>query len=153
MGRFDHADPGGALLFDYLIAQRLHPRPVDLRPEMMFGVVSVVKPDPVVELVIAAHAPRNRLVRISAVMPVITVQIRQAVAEIPKRQKKTDVTPVQNAEDDESANERGELDTPQNASRGFLRFNSLKTVLGSSRKKLKKVYANGCSASPSSPCL
>src|SRR5437868_2911076 len=43
--------------------------------------------------------------------------------------------------------------TPQKASRGSLRFSSWNSVFGSSRKKLKKAYLNGCSASPSWPCL
>jgi hypothetical protein len=44
--------------------------------------------------VVRAHPPGNRLVRIAAVMTVIPVQIRQAMAKVPKRQKKTDVVPV-----------------------------------------------------------
>ena len=91
---FNHAHPGRALLVDDLIPQGLHSRPVRLRPEMMFGVVTVIKPSPVVKLVVRAHAPGDRLVRIAAVMTVIPVQIRQAVAKVPKRQKKTDVVPV-----------------------------------------------------------
>jgi len=126
----DHADPGGTLLIDYLVTQRLHPGPMDLWPEMMLGVVTVIKPDPVIELVIAAHAPRNRLVRISAVMPVVPVQIRQAVAKVPKRQKKTDVTPVQNAQDDESSNKRCEFeDSPKRLARIFP-FQFLENGLG-----------------------
>src|SRR5438105_4538818 len=43
---FNHAHPGRALLVDDLIAQGLYSRPVHLRPEMMFGVVTVTKPSP-----------------------------------------------------------------------------------------------------------
>ena len=42
-------------------------------------------------------------------MAVITVQIREAVAEIPKRQKKTDVMPVKDAEDNKCAHKHCEL--------------------------------------------
>ena len=105
----DHAHAGGALLLDDLIAERLHPGPMHLRPEMMLGVVAVVEPDPVVELVVAAHAPGDRLVGIAAVVPVVAVQIGKAVAEVIKRKKETNVVPVQNAEDDEGRDEKRQL--------------------------------------------
>ena len=72
----------------------------------MFRVVAVVEPSPVIQLAVSAHAPRNRLVRIAAVMPIVTVQIREAVAKVPKRQKETDVMPVKNAQDNERCDER-----------------------------------------------
>ena len=71
--------------------------------------VAVVEPTPVIELPIGTHAPCDRLVRFAAVMAVITVQIREAVAEIPKRQKKTDVMPVKDAEDNKCAHKQCEL--------------------------------------------
>ena len=150
---FDDPHPSRVLLFNNLIAQCLHSRPMHLRPEMMFRVITVKEPSPVVKLPVSAYAPRDRLVRITSVMPIVSVQIREAVAKVPERQKKTDVTPVENTEDNKVRDERRSSKTPQKASRGSLRFNSLKTVLGSSRKKLRKVYASGCSASPSCPCL
>src|SRR4029077_20035343 len=70
--------------------KRFHFRPVNFGPEMMFGVVAVVEEEPIIKLVVAAHAPRDRFVRISAIMPVITVQVAKAVAEIPKRQEIND---------------------------------------------------------------
>ena len=63
--RFDDANPGGALLIHDLIAKRLHPRPMDFGAEMMFGVVAVEEPNPVVELVVAAHTPGDRFVGIA----------------------------------------------------------------------------------------
>jgi hypothetical protein len=69
---------------------------------MMFRVVAVVEPGPVVNLFITTHAPRDRLVRITSVMPIVSVQIREAVAQVPERQKKTDVTPVKNTENHKS---------------------------------------------------
>src|ERR1700736_5681406 len=82
--RFDDADAGGALLVDDLVAEGLHPGPMHFRPEMMFGVVAVKEPDPVIEFVVTAHAPRDRFVRVAAVMPVVTIQVGEAVAKIPK---------------------------------------------------------------------
>ena len=76
-----------------------------LRPEMMFGMVTIVEPRPVINLAIGAHAPGDRLVGIASVMPIVAVQIREAVAKIPKRQKETDVMPVQNTEDYKSRDE------------------------------------------------
>ena len=92
------------MLFDNPIAKCLHSGPMHLRSEMMLGVVAIKKPDPVVKLLVAAHAPRERLIRVPAIVPVVPVQVRKAVAEIPERQKKTDVTPVENSEDDERRN-------------------------------------------------
>src|SRR5215468_7426668 len=91
----DHTHPSLPLLLDNLIAERLHSRPVHLRPEMMFGVVAVVEPRPVIHFSVGAYAPCNRLIGIAPVMPVVTVQVREAMAKIPKRQKETDVMPVQ----------------------------------------------------------
>ena len=71
-----------ALLVDNLITKCLHSRPMHLWPEMMLGVVTVIEPGPVVELVITTHAPGNRLVWITAIMPIVAVQIRQAVAKV-----------------------------------------------------------------------
>src|SRR5215475_7879473 len=102
--------PGFALLLDDLIAQRLHSRPMHFWPEMMFGVIAVVKPSPVIKFAVGAHTPCNRLVGIATVMPVIAVQIGEAVAKIPKRQKETDVMPVQNTEDRKSRDEAHQLE-------------------------------------------
>src|SRR5437773_8818772 len=80
-----------------------------LRPEMMLRVVAIEEPSPIVELFVGAHSPRNRLVGVATVMPIVTVQIRETVAKVPKRQKKTDVTPVENAQDNERCDERDQL--------------------------------------------
>src|SRR5882724_7204093 len=116
----DDPHSGGALLLDNLIAKDLHPCPMHLRPEMMLRVVTVEEPSPVVEFFVGAHSPRNRLVGVAAVMPIVTVQVRQAVAKVPKRQKKTGVTPVENAQDYERCDERGQLkDSPKCFARIF----------------------------------
>src|SRR6266513_4668838 len=89
----DHAHSSLALLLNDLIAQRLHSRPMHLWPEMMFCVITVEEPRPVIELAVGADAPCNWFVWIAAVVAIVAVQIREAVAEIPKRQKETDVMP------------------------------------------------------------
>ena len=118
--RFDDANAGGALLVGDLIAEGLHPGPMHLGPEMMFGVVTVEEPDPVVELVVTAHAPGDRFVGITAVMAIVAVQIRQAVAKIPERQEKTDVAPIQNSENKKVRHEQCELgNSPERFARIF----------------------------------
>src|SRR6266536_3686330 len=120
MWNLNHLYSGGALLLDNLIAKHLHPCPMHLRPEMMLRVIAVEEPGPVVEFFVGAHSPRNRLVGVAAVMSIVTVQIREAVAKVPKRQKKTDVTPVENAQDNERCDERGQLkDSPKRFARIF----------------------------------
>src|ERR1700746_3563995 len=98
VGHFDDAHSSLALLLHDLVAQRLHSRPVHFWPEVVFCVVAVVKPGPIIQLAVGAHAPGDGLVRITAVMAIVAVQIRETVAEIPKRQKETDVMPVENTE-------------------------------------------------------
>ena len=110
----DYPHPGGTLLVDDLVVKGLHPRPMNFRPEMVFSMVTIIKPSPVVQLVVGAHAPGNRLVGIATVMPIVAVQVREAVTEVPERQKKTDVMPVENAENNEGRDERRELkDSPE----------------------------------------
>jgi hypothetical protein len=41
--------------------------------EMVFGVVAVIEPGPVVKFVIATHALGNRFIRIAAVMTIVAV--------------------------------------------------------------------------------
>src|SRR5262245_48625387 len=98
--------------------------------EMMFGVVAIVKPRPVIELTVGAHTPGNRLVWIAAVVPVVTVQIGEAVAKIPKRKKETDVMPVENTEDHKRCNEAHQLEhSPKRLAR-VLAFQFLEDGLG-----------------------
>ena len=95
----------------------------------MFGVVTVKKPSPVVEFAVGAHAPRNRLIRIATVMPIVAVQIRQAVAKIIEQQKETDVVPVENAEDHKSRDERREFEDSPKCLARILTFEFLKNRL------------------------
>ena len=110
MRHLDHAHASLALLLHDLITERLHSRPMHLWPEMMFRVVAVEEPNPVVELTVTAHAPRNRVVGISAIMPIVSVQIRQAVTKIIERQKETDVMPVKNTEYSKRRDEARQLE-------------------------------------------
>ncbi len=55
-------------------------------------------------------------------MPVVTVQVREAVAKVPEWQKETDVTPVQNSEDNKVRDERREL---KHSPKGFARIFAL----------------------------
>ena len=130
MWRLDHAHPCRALLMDNLVTKSLHSCPMDLRPEMMFGVVTVKKPSPVVEFAVGAHAPRNRLIRIATVMPIVAVQIRQAVAKVPEWQKETDVMPVKDTEDNKCANKQCELGYAPKRLARILPFQLFKHGLG-----------------------
>lgn len=110
----DYANTGGALLLHNQVAKLLHPGPVHFRPEMMLGVVAVIKPGPVVELVVAAHAPGEGFIRVSAVVAIIPVQIREAMAEVIKRNQETDVVPVEDSEHNERAHEQDKFgDSPE----------------------------------------
>src|SRR5438552_6391400 len=90
----DRADALLLLQIDNALAKLFHLRPMHLRPEMVLGVIAVVKEKPVIDFPVAAHTPRNRLVRVRAVMTVIAVQVTEAVAKIPKRQEKEHEPPV-----------------------------------------------------------
>src|SRR5947207_15794662 len=106
----DDAHSSLTLLFDDLIAKGLHSRPMHFWTEMMFCVVAIVKPGPVIDLAIGAHTPGNRLVGIASVMPIVAVQIREAVTKIPKRQEKTDVMPVKNTEHNKRGDKARQLE-------------------------------------------
>ena len=97
MWRLDHAHTGRALLIHNLITECLHSCPMDLRPKMMLGMVSIIKPGPIIQLVVAAHSPGERFVRIAAEVALIPIQVGEAVAEVIERQQETNVMPVQNA--------------------------------------------------------
>ena len=73
---------------------------------MMLGMEAVKKPDPIVKFIVATHSPGKRFVRVAAIMAVIAVEIGKAMAKVPERHKKTDVAPVEDAENDEGENEQ-----------------------------------------------
>ena len=75
----------------------------------MLRVVAIEEPNPVVELVVTADAPGDRLVGVAAVMPVVAVQVGQAMAEVPEANEKNNVVPIEDAESDERADEQDQL--------------------------------------------
>ena len=106
MRGFDHSNAGSTLMFHDLIPQRVHACPMHLWSEMMLRVIAVKEPDPIVKFVVTAHAPGKRLVGVTTIVPVVSVKVRKTMAEVPERKKKTDVTPVEGAENDEGENEQ-----------------------------------------------
>src|SRR5438034_6008240 len=75
-------------------AKFLHFSPVNLWTEMVLGVIAVVEEEPVIDFSVAAHSPRNRLVGVGSVVPVVAIQVTKTMAEIPERQEKQHETPV-----------------------------------------------------------
>ena len=94
MGVFNNARAFLFLQFPDLFSKFFHLRPMHLWPEMVFCVITVVKEEPVIDFSVAAYAPGNRFVGVRAVVTVITVQVTEAMAEIPKRQEKEHEPPV-----------------------------------------------------------
>ena len=91
----DRADAFLLLQIYYALAKVFHLRPMHFWTEMVLGVIAVVEEKPVVNLAVATHAPRDRLVWIAAVMTKKPVQIAEAMAEIKEGQKKeNDVAPI-----------------------------------------------------------
>lgn len=64
-----------------------HACPMDLGPEMVLGMITVIEKQPVVDSAVAAHAPGYWFIWIRSVMPVVAVKVTKAVPEIPERQK------------------------------------------------------------------
>src|SRR5207253_3484753 len=111
MGSLDDADAISFLPIRNLAMESFHFRPMHFRTEMMFGVVSVVEEKPIIDFPVAAHAPRHRFVRVRAIVPVIPIQITEAVAEIEKRQEiKKHVTPVEQEHHKQGGGERSQLE-------------------------------------------
>jgi hypothetical protein len=61
---------------------------------MVFGMVAIVKKKPVVQFVVRAYAPCDRLVGIAPVMEEIAVEVRATVPQIIERQKEEPKFPV-----------------------------------------------------------
>src|SRR5258705_8899972 len=109
MGRADNPRSIALLSFMNLPVQFHHFRPMLLRAIMMLGVVTVVHPSPVVELVISANAPRNRLIRVCAEVLVIAIQRGKSVPKVIKGQKEDDELPIENAKTEIKRNHCDEL--------------------------------------------
>jgi hypothetical protein len=61
---------------------------------MVFGMVTIVKKEPVVQFVVRAYAPSDRLVGIAPVVEEIAVEVRATVPQIIERQKEEPKFPV-----------------------------------------------------------
>ena len=82
MRRFDDPSSFAFLFFGDLPMQLIHFRPMQLGTIVMLGVESVIEPEEIINLLIGTHSPSDRLVRISPVVEVVTVQIRKTMAKI-----------------------------------------------------------------------
>ena len=100
MGRLNDSDTGLFLFVHDLLMQLMHLGPMHFGFVVMFRMVSVVEPDQIINLIVAADAPCDWLVRIPAVMTVVTIQIREAVTEIIKRQIEEHKLPIQEEAND-----------------------------------------------------
>ena len=94
VGRLDDPNAFPALRLSNLLMELFHLGPVQLRPEMVFGVVAVVEPKQVVPFVVRTDAPGDRLVRVAPVMKEITVQVGAAVPEVIEGQEVEPEFPV-----------------------------------------------------------
>ena len=88
-----------------------HLRPMHFGPEMVLGMVTVVEKQPVVDSSVAAYTPGDRFIRIRSIMPIVAVEITEAVAQVPERQEiKNHVAPVEQEHHEECGRKRGQLD-------------------------------------------
>src|SRR5947199_9756998 len=107
----DHADALFFLQFSDLLVERLHFGPMHLRPEMVLGMITIVKKEPVVNLPVAAHPPSNGFIGVRPIMAVITIQITKTVAKIEKRQKiENHVAPVKHKHHKQHSRESSQHD-------------------------------------------
>src|SRR5436190_19503153 len=72
----------------------LHLCPMHFGTEMVLRVITVVEEQPVINFSVAADSPRNRLVRVRAVVPVVAVQVAKTLAKVPERQEIQHESPV-----------------------------------------------------------
>src|SRR5260370_12336285 len=116
MRAFNGANAFLFLQLSNALAEGFHFCPMHFRPEMVFGVVAVVEKEPVVDFSVAAHAPGDWFVRVRAVVAIVTVQITETMAEIPKRNHEEDhVSPIEEKHDEKRGRERSQFDvSPKN---------------------------------------
>src|SRR5438874_12637282 len=98
MSMIDDADAFPFLQLGDLPLEWFHFRPMHFRTEMMLGVVAVVEENPVVTLPVATYSPRDRFVRVSAVVTEISIHVAEAVAHVGARQEEQHVTPMDNSD-------------------------------------------------------
>src|SRR5262245_48239918 len=75
-------------------AEFFHFSPMHFGTEMVLCVVTVVEEQPVINSSVAADSPRNRLVGVRTVVPVIAIQVTKTMAEIPEGQELQHESPV-----------------------------------------------------------
>src|SRR5436305_15047314 len=68
-------------LFDGLM-KFFHVRPMHVGPEMVLGMVAVVEKQPIIDSSVAAYPPGDRLIGICTMMPIVAVEITEAVTQI-----------------------------------------------------------------------
>ena len=79
MRALDRADAFLFLQIGNALAKFFNFRPVHFWTEMVLRVVAVVEKQPVINFSVTAHAPGDRFVGVRTVMPVVAVQITEAV--------------------------------------------------------------------------
>src|SRR5207249_10958011 len=150
----DHADAFFFLQFCDLLVERFHFGPMHFRPEMVLGMIAIVKKEPVVNLPVAAHPPSNGFIGVRPIMAVIAIQITKTVPKIEKRQKiENHVAPVKHKHHEQHSRESCQLDVSpyQFAAAAFAQFPPNRTNIVA--EETRKTYLHGLSASPSCPCL
>ena len=80
-------------VFDALM-EFFHLRPMHFGPEMVLGMVAVVEKQPIVDSSVAAYTPGDRFIGICTIMPVVAVEITEAVTKVPERQEIQHESPV-----------------------------------------------------------
>ena len=130
MRRLDDSSSFPSLLFRDLPMELFHLRPMQLRTEMVLGVVPVVKPEQIVDLFVRTHTPGNGFVRVPAEMQIVAVQVGKTVPKIIKRQEKQDEFPIQNAQENEETDKRHDLEDTPIRVRPVLSFDFRKNSLG-----------------------
>ncbi len=97
-------------VFDALM-EFFHLRPMHFGPEMVLGMVAVVEKQPVVDFSVAAYTPGDRFVGIRSIMPIVAVEITEAVAEVPERQEvKNHKAPVEQEHHKKRGRECGQFE-------------------------------------------
>jgi hypothetical protein len=106
---FDHTYTLSFLLFENLFVEPWHASPVHLWPIMMFGVITIVKPEQVIPFIVRAHSPGDWLIRITSIMKEKAVQVGAAVTQIVEGQKVDPELPVQHKTDGNRGSQDGDL--------------------------------------------
>src|SRR4029453_5346856 len=96
-------------VFDALM-KFFHLRPMHFGPEMVLGRVPVVEKNPFEDSSLAAYPPGDRFIGICTIMPIVAVEITEAVAQVPERQEiKNHEAPVEQEHYKERARECSQL--------------------------------------------